>query len=128
MILRPECPAQQLLHLTCATAVAAAEGIQRATGLNPGIKWTNDLVYDRKKLGGILTELSLDHAGNVTYAVIGIGINCNQTANDFPTDIANIATSLHLCTGQQIDRAAVIASILMSLQSMSKQLHEQRLH
>ena len=124
MILRPECPAQKLLHLTCATAVAAAEGIQAATGLLPGIKWTNDLVYDRKKLGGILTELSLDHAGNVAYAVIGIGINCNQTANDFPPDIANIATSLHLCTGQQVDRAAVIVAILVSLQHMWEQLED----
>ena len=124
MIIRPECPARKLLHLTCATAVAAAEGIQRVTGLNPGIKWTNDLVYERKKLGGILTELSLDHAGNVAYAVIGIGINCNQTARDFPTDIANIATSLRICTGQQINRAIVIASILVTLQKMCEQLND----
>lgn len=124
MIIRPACPAQKLLHLTCATAVAAAEGIRQATGINPGIKWTNDLVYNRKKLGGILTELSLDHAGNVAYAVIGIGINCNQLAADFPADIENIATSLRLCTGQSIDRATVIAHILIELQSMWEHLED----
>ena len=124
MILRPECPAQKLLHLTCATAVAAAEGIQKATGMHPGIKWTNDLVYERKKLGGILTELSLDHTGNVAYAVIGIGINCNQSADDFPLDIAGLATSLHICTGQTIDRSVVIAQILISLQKMWEQLDD----
>ena len=42
LILRPNCPARELLHLTCAVAVAAADGIQAATGLRPGIKWTND--------------------------------------------------------------------------------------
>ena len=38
MIIRPECPAQNLLHLTCAAAVAASDGIEDATGLRPDIK------------------------------------------------------------------------------------------
>lgn len=122
MILRPNCPAQELLHLTCATAVAAADGIENATGLRPGIKWTNDLVHERKKLGGILTELALNSAGNVDYAVVGIGINCNQTADAFPPEIQNIATSLRLCTGKEIDRASVMAGILIALQQMCEQL------
>ena len=122
MILRPGCPAKELLPLTCATAVAAADGIQTATGLRPGIKWTNDLVVGKKKIGGILTELSLDGNGNVEYAVIGIGINCNQSADDFPAEIQSIATSLRMCTGNAIDRAAVIAQILVALQKISEKL------
>ena len=124
MLLRPKCPAKDLMHLTCAVAVAAADGIQAATGLRPGIKWTNDLVCGQKKLGGILTELSLDGNGNVDYAVIGIGINCNQSAEDFPEDIRKIATSLTLCTGKTIDRASVIAHILEALQKMSENLQD----
>lgn len=122
MILRPNCPAQQLLHLTCATAVAAADGIYRATSLQTGIKWTNDLVYERKKLGGILTELALNSNGSVDYAIVGIGINCNQTALQFPAEIQSTATSLRLCTGKDIDRTAVIASILVALQEMCSNL------
>ena len=122
MILRPDCPAKDLMHLTCATAVAAADGIQAATGLRPGIKWTNDLVVGKKKLGGILTELSLDGSGNVEYAVIGIGINCNQNSEDFPEEIKQIATSLQLATDKPINRAAVIAQILVALQKMSETL------
>lgn len=122
MILRPGCPAKELMHLTCATAVAAADGIQAATGLRPKIKWTNDLVVGQKKLGGILTELSLDSNGNVDYAVVGIGINCNQNTEDFPEEIQSIATSLRMCTGKAIDRAAVIAQILVALQKMSEDL------
>ena len=122
MLLRPACPARDLMHLTCATAVAAADGIQAAIGLRPGIKWTNDLVAGQKKLGGILTELSLDSRGNVDYAIIGIGINCSQQPEDFPGDIRTIATSLALASGKTVDRAAVIAHILVALQKMSENL------
>lgn len=122
MLLRPQCSASQLMHLTCATAVAAADGIQAATGLRPSIKWTNDLVVGKKKLGGILTELSLDSVGNVEYAVVGIGINCTQNADDFPEELQSIATSLRLCTENAVDRAAVIAQILAALHSMWENL------
>ena len=122
MILRPNCPAQKLMHLTCAVAVAIADGIQNAVGLRPGIKWTNDLVIGQKKLGGILTELSLDSTGNVDYAVVGIGINCNQTATQFPDEIQHIATSLSICSGKRIARAAVIANLLVALQHMCNDL------
>lgn len=124
MLLRPECSAAKLMHLTCAAAVAAADGIQAATGLRPGIKWTNDLVVGKKKLGGILTELSLDSAGNVAYAIIGIGINCTQLTDDFPDELQSIATSLQLATGQAADRAAVIGEILIALQAMWEKLED----
>ena len=122
LILRPKCPARDLLHLTCAVAVAAADGIQAVTGLRPGIKWTNDLVVKQEKLGGILTELSLDSNGNVEYAIVGIGINCTQSKNDFPDEICQIATSLQLSTGKHINRAAVIASLLQALEQMCQTL------
>lgn len=122
VILRPQCRADQLMHLTCATAVAMADALERSTGLRPGIKWTNDLVYGRKKLGGILTELSLNHEGDVVYAIVGIGINCCQNLDDFPTEIKDVATSLHLCTGKAIDRAAVAAEMILQLEKMSRNL------
>ena len=124
VILRPNCPATKLMHLTCAVAVAAADGVEAAAGLRPGIKWTNDLVVGQKKLGGILTELSVNQAGIVEYAVVGIGINCGQTAGDFPVDIENIATSLRLCTGKRIDRAQVTGQILLALDKIFSQLQD----
>lgn len=122
VILRPGCPADQLMHLTCAVAVAAADAIEAATGLRPGIKWTNDLVFARRKLGGILTELSLDKNGCVDYAVLGIGINCCQKSEDFPEDLRQIATSLQLCTGHCVDRGAVAAAMLEALERMNRTL------
>ena len=122
VLLRPACAAQALMHRTGATAVAACAGIEKATGLQPDIKWTNDLVVNRKKLGGILTELSVKSDGMVDYAIVGIGINCAQGAGDFPEDIRPIATSLQLCTKKTIDRACVIANILTELDNIRNDL------
>ena len=124
VILRPECPANKLMHLTCATAVAAVEGIENATGLRPGIKWINDLVVGKKKLGGILTELSVGNNGIVDYAIVGIGINCTQQRSDFPEDIRSIATSLLQCTAKNIDREFVIANILTSFSNICNNLQD----
>ena len=93
VILRPDCLPEQLMHLTCAAAVAGCKAVEQACGVCPDIKWTNDLVWGRKKLGGILTELGLDGAGNVDYAIIGIGINCEKT-EDFPKELQDTVTSI----------------------------------
>ncbi len=118
MILRPDCHATQLIHLTCAVAVAACDAIEAATGLRPGIKWTNDIVLGGKKLGGILTELGISGA-SVNYAVVGIGINCNQTQADFPTELRSIAASLSMITGSPIDRGRLEDALIDSLSKMS---------
>ena len=93
VILRPDCSHEKLMHLTCAAAVAGCKAVEQACGVCPNIKWTNDLVYGKKKLGGILTELGLDGAGNVAYAIIGIGINCEK-AEDFPKELQDTVTSI----------------------------------
>ena len=122
LILRPNCPPSELMHLTCAAAVAACDGVEAACGIRPGIKWTNDLVFGKRKLAGILTELALSPDGTVCHAVIGIGINCCQTEADFPEDIRQIAGSLHTVTGQKIDRAKVAAALLDELYRMDQLL------
>lgn len=122
VILRTQCHASQLMHLTCATGTAMCGAVESACGIRPGIKWTNDLVWGKRKLGGILTELSLDAQGNAPYAVVGIGINCTQAESDFPEDIRSIATSLSLCTGKPADRSRVIAAMLIRLEEMAQML------
>ena len=126
MLLRPGCHATELMHLTCAVGVAVCDAIESVTGLRPGIKWTNDLVFGKRKLGGILTELSMDSAGNVDFAVVGIGINCAQKAEDFPEDIRNTATSLAEITGKDTDIPRVTAAILTALHTMSDRLISHR--
>ena len=122
VILRPSCTAEALMHLTCAVAVATVNGVEAATGLRPQIKWTNDLVVETHKLGGILTELSCTTVGMVDYAVIGIGINCNQKADDFSADIKDLATSVRMCIGTPVAIHAVAASILTALEQICRSL------
>lgn len=117
-LLRPRCRADRLMHLTCAAAVAACD----AMPLPCGIKWTNDLVAGRKKLGGILTELSLNPDGTVQWAIIGIGINCAQKPEDFPPELRDMAASIAMETGMVPDRAALAASLILSLKKMSDSL------
>ena len=122
LLLRPQCAPCQLMHLTCATAVAMCDALEKAAGFRPGIKWTNDLVWGRKKLGGILTELKLTQDGNVDFAIIGIGINCSHTRADFPEALQDMAASLEMATGRNLDPAALAAAMLESLQAMDDAL------
>ena len=122
MILRPNCRPQELMHLTCAAAVAMCDALEAATGLRPGIKWTNDLVCGKRKLGGILTALGLTPRGMVDYAIIGIGINCCQSGDDFPPEIRDMAGSLAMVTGREIDRAKIAAAMMEALHRMDETL------
>ena len=123
VILRPGCKPEELMHLTCAAGLAACDGVNRAAGIHPEIKWANDLVFEGRKLGGILTELGIDSAtGTVAYAIIGIGINCNQAPQDFPEEISGIATSLKMITGASCSPAHLAASLVETLFEMSQTL------
>lgn len=122
ILLRPHCAPAELMHLTCATAVAMCEAVEAAAGLRPGIKWTNDLVYNRRKLGGILTELGLNSQAKVDYAIIGIGINCCQQPEDLPPDIRETAGSLAMASGCEIDRSKVAAAMMEALWQLDRTL------
>ena len=114
LLLRPQCRASDLMHLTCAAAVGACDAIEAVCGIRPGVKWINDLVWQRKKLGGILTELSLNADGTVNFAIVGIGINVAAV----PKDVADMATSLSAAAGTEIDTAKVAAALIQHLTSM----------
>ncbi len=120
VLLRPGCPPAALMHLTCAAAVAACDAVERVCGIRPGIKWTNDLVVGSRKIAGILTELV--HGPQGVSAIIGIGINCCQQPLDFPDEIREMAASLSMVTGRIIDRFALAAALVESLEQMDHTL------
>ena len=126
VILRPDCKAEQLMHLTCAAAVAACKAVESACGILPGIKWINDLVCGKEKLGGILTEMSVNANGFVDWAVVGIGINCCQKKEDFPAELQNMATSLLLQTGKTCPPALLAARLAESLYEINAMLFEKQ--
>ena len=114
LLLRPQCKAEDLMHLTCAVAVGACDAIEKVCGFRPDVKWINDLVWNKKKLGGILTELSLNADGTVNYAIIGIGINVNTV----PNDVADMATSLWQAAHKSVSVEEVAAALIYNLISM----------
>ena len=122
VILRPACPPDRLMHLTCATAVAGCRAVEKAGGFCPDIKWTNDLVVGRKKLGGILTELGLNCDGLVDHAIVGIGINCCQRTEDFSPEVRKIATSVQSVTGNTCSITGLTAALIEALWEMDKGL------
>lgn len=122
VLLRPNCKPSQLMHLTCGAAEAMCDAIETACGFRPGIKWTNDIVFEKHKLSGILSELGFGPDGTVSYAVIGIGVNCCQTELDFAPEIRSFAGSLAMFAPQEINRAKVAAEMIRALETMSDSL------
>lgn len=127
VILRPGAAPQELMHLTCGVAEAMCDAVERAAGFRPGIKWTNDLVSGKRKLAGILTELSLEaESGQVQYAVVGIGMNCTQQPGDFPEEIRDMAGSLTMISGRPVDRNRLAAEMILALHRLDGELVEGR--
>lgn len=93
LILRPTIKAEDATLLTVIAAVACARAIIEAADINVGIKWPNDLMSGDKKLGGILTEIK-SVAGDIVFAVTGIGINVNTELGGLPSEVRPIATSV----------------------------------
>jgi BirA family biotin operon repressor/biotin-[acetyl-CoA-carboxylase] ligase len=118
-LIRPDLPPAEALNLTAFVAVAVCEGIQAATGLNPQIKWTNDIVLNKRKVCGILTEMSIEgESGALQHIITGIGINVNQALEDFPEDIRDIAGSLAMAAGKPVRRGRLTAEIINALDRM----------
>jgi BirA family transcriptional regulator, biotin operon repressor / biotin---[acetyl-CoA-carboxylase] ligase len=110
ILLRPAVETPRLPELSLVTGGAVAEAIAEATGLDPAIKFPNDVLLGGKKVAGILAEAS---EGRV---LLGIGVNANQTTDQLPEDAQTEPTSLRLEHGHPVDRAALLAAILLHVE------------
>jgi BirA family biotin operon repressor/biotin-[acetyl-CoA-carboxylase] ligase len=107
--------------LTLAAGVALAEAVRETTGLPAEIKWPNDLVYQRRKLAGILAEGSAQGA-TLEYVVLGFGVNIRAVA--YPPDMAHRATSIEAELGRPIDRGLLLAGALSRLSACRAALRQ----
>jgi BirA family biotin operon repressor/biotin-[acetyl-CoA-carboxylase] ligase len=114
VLLRPELRPQEATQLTVASATALRRAIQSETGLDPEIKWPNDILIRGKKVAGILTELSAE-LDRVKHIILGIGVDVNLNANEFPVELRKTATSLKIETGRTVSRPELATSILREL-------------
>ncbi len=128
IVLRPRFAPDRASMVTLVMALSVAEAIQEVTGLDTGIKWPNDIVVNRKKVVGILTEMSMTPEMNeMQFLVAGVGVNVNQDSPaDFPEELRETATSLKIEAGRQFDRAALLERILARFET-DYELFEQTL-
>ena len=110
VLLRPQIEPPRLPELSLVAGGAVAQAIADVTGIDPAIKFPNDVLIDGRKVAGILAESS---EGRV---VLGIGVNANQTAEQLPPDAQTEPTSLRLVVGEPVDRAALLAAILLRVE------------
>jgi BirA family biotin operon repressor/biotin-[acetyl-CoA-carboxylase] ligase len=110
VLLRPEIEPSRLPELSLVAGGAVAEAIADVTGIDPAIKFPNDVLVRGKKVAGILAESS---DGRV---VLGVGVNVNQTTEELPDGAQTPPTSLRVELGEPVDRAALLAAILLRLE------------
>jgi BirA family transcriptional regulator, biotin operon repressor / biotin---[acetyl-CoA-carboxylase] ligase len=115
IIMRPLILPYLAPQLTLLTATVLADVLKEELGLNPKIKWPNDIILNDKKVSGILTEMQAEQ-DQVQYIVIGIGMNVNHEQNEIPDDIKKRATSLYLETGNTLDITKLIQQIFVTFE------------
>lgn len=114
----PRVPPSRALWISLATAVAARRAIAAVSGLEPDIRWPNDLLLRGRKCGGILVESAMtaaqgEAAEGMRYAVIGMGLNVEHES--FPASLREVATSLRLEAGHRIARRDLLIALLRAL-------------
>jgi BirA family biotin operon repressor/biotin-[acetyl-CoA-carboxylase] ligase len=108
VVARP--PADRLRVLSMAAPLAVCQAAHDVAGVQPSIKWPNDVLVKGRKLSGILIESEIAGA-EARFSLVGVGVNVNLDVGSAP-HIASIASSLFEQSGDEISREAVLAALL----------------
>lgn len=114
VVLRPHILPAEAPQLSLVAGLGVAAALERE-GLDPRIKWPNDVLLDGRKVCGILTEIEAE-ADRVSFVVVGIGVNLNSTLEHFPEELHAKATSVVMASGRRVDRARFAARLLGELE------------
>src|SRR5215468_12657804 len=114
ILLRPEIQLSDSGRLTMWAIEAISDVIRTTFGLEPAIKLPNDVQLNGRKVSGVLVEMrAQDKAPHL--AVVGIGINVNQSRDDFPAELQDSAISLAMALGRRVDRQNFALALLRKL-------------
>ncbi|MGH7855084.1 MAG: biotin--[acetyl-CoA-carboxylase] ligase [Candidatus Binatia bacterium] len=122
-ILRPKLPPRHAPQITLTAAVALVETVGSFLPRYPAIKWPNDILFDGKKLAGILTEAACD-AERVAYVILGIGLNLNYRVDAMPEELRQRATSMADLTATKVSRESVLVRLIQDLDRCYGELEE----
>lgn len=109
VLLRPKFAPDKAPMLTLVMAYSVAKAIRNLTGMDIQIKWPNDLVWNGRKLVGILTEMSVKE-GKIEYVVVGVGVNVNT--EHFAKEVEDTAVSIRQATGKMWKKETLITAIM----------------
>lgn len=109
-------------------ALSVNSAIKKICGVDLKLKWPNDLLYNEKKICGILTEASIEaETRDVAYVIVGIGININHSISDFSDDIKEKAISIKMITGENCDRTELLSETVACFTNFLSMLHDELL-
>ncbi len=114
-LLRPALPLAQSSRLTAWAAQAVATTVRNETGLPAVVKPPNDVYIAERKVAGALVEAQTIVGGRLS-AIVGIGVNLNQTSENFSPELRDRAGSLALLLGHRIERANFAIALLRELE------------
>lgn len=109
IIIYPKCTIQKLNTLTIDIAKVLTNSINTLYNYKLGIKKPNDIIYNGRKMGGILTQIT-SKGDKIKYLLIGIGFNVNQT--EFNEEVKNIATSMKTEFEKEFNREEILNEFL----------------
>jgi BirA family biotin operon repressor/biotin-[acetyl-CoA-carboxylase] ligase len=114
ILLRPKIDVASSPRLTAWAAEAISGAIQSEFSLTSTIKLPNDVQIDGCKVAGVLAEMRAQKKA-AHLAIVGIGINVNQSREDFPRELQTRAISLSMALGRQVDRQSFAVALLRKL-------------
>jgi BirA family transcriptional regulator, biotin operon repressor / biotin---[acetyl-CoA-carboxylase] ligase len=114
ILLRPKIDINQSAQLTGWAAEAVSDSIRKEFFLETSIKLPNDIQINRRKVAGVLVEMRAQ-GKRPHLAITGIGINVNQSQQDFPEKLRDRAISLAVALGRQVDRQKFATILLRQL-------------
>jgi BirA family transcriptional regulator, biotin operon repressor / biotin---[acetyl-CoA-carboxylase] ligase len=111
ILLRPQIEIRDSGRLTVWAIEGIADVIRAEFGLQPAIKLPNDVQIYGRKVAGVLVEMRAQQRAP-HLAIVGIGINVNQSAEDFPAELHAKAISLAMALGERVDRRQFAIALL----------------
>jgi BirA family transcriptional regulator, biotin operon repressor / biotin---[acetyl-CoA-carboxylase] ligase len=114
ILLRPGIDVASSPRLTTWAAEAVSDAIRSEFSLTPVIKPPNDVQIDGRKIAGVLVEMRARKKA-AHLAIAGIGVNVNQSREDFPKELQPKAMSLAMALGRQVDRQKFAIALLRHL-------------
>jgi len=119
ILLRPQLTPMQAAALTLAAGLAVRDTVAAMTGMEPDVRWPNDVLLNGKKVCGILTEMYAE-PDRIRFIVVGVGVNVNHAK--MPAELAAIATSLRIVTGKVYSRLDLATRLLGQFDTYYNQL------